>query len=68
MTIIVRGKWVITGGADAKDKFLAWARTVPHTLGRWGAWPQQLAGPAALGDLPPPQRSGHALPSGRVCS
>ncbi|MBT5845369.1 MAG: glucuronate isomerase [Verrucomicrobiales bacterium] len=24
---------VITGGADAKDKFLAWARTVPHTLG-----------------------------------
>jgi glucuronate isomerase len=24
---------VITGGANAKEKFLAWARTVPHALG-----------------------------------
>ncbi len=24
---------LITGAADPKDKFLAWARTVPHTLG-----------------------------------
>ncbi len=24
---------VITGGAEAKEKYLAWARTIPHTLG-----------------------------------
>ena len=35
----------------------AGARTVPHTLGRWDAWPQQLDAPQSLGDLAPPQRA-----------